>query len=68
MYMSIFDVENKQSLKMNALFGSDIRILFKALVWNYLAQNVIYIHVCYMSIFYLSKYIKFKKKKLTVSL
>lgn len=28
----------------------------------------IYIHVCYMSIFYLSKYIKLKKKKLTVSL
>lgn len=45
MYMSIFDVENKQSLKMNALFGSDIRILFKALVWNYLAQNVIYIYI-----------------------
>lgn len=44
--MSIFDVENKQFFKMNVLFGLDIRILFKVLVWNYLVQNVIYIYIC----------------------
>lgn len=43
--MDIFHVKNEHSL-MDALFGSDIRILFKALVWNYLAQNVIYIYTC----------------------
>lgn len=71
MYMSIFDVENKQSLKMNALFGSDIRILFKSLIWNYLAQKIIYIYTCMLYKYILFEYIdkiKNNNKKLTVSL
>lgn len=69
--MSIFDVENKQFFKMNVLFGLDIRILFKFLIWNYLVQKIIYIYICMLYKYILFEYIdkiKNNNKKLIVSL